>query len=124
MSVMISLNAADGSRTVMQPQSEPAVIQAMQNLAQERDNWAYSYDWGERTEYPQSLVEYNEQMQSFHVEHLWLQLQLYRLRGDEAAASRTAHNIDQLVNGIEAVPQNLSRDLPAVEDDSREGGAK
>jgi len=124
MSVTVSLNAADGTEKALQPQDEPAIAKAMQNLSLERDNWALSYDWGAREEYPQRLVEYNEQMQSFQMEHLQLQLQLYSLRGDEAAAQRTALNIDKLINGIEGIPQNLPRNLPAAEDDSREGGTR
>jgi hypothetical protein len=118
------LSAADGTKTELQPQDEPSLVQAMKNLAQERDSWAHDYDWGTRAEYPQRLVEYNEQMKTFQLEQLQLQLELYSLRGDDAAADRTANNIDQLVNGIEGTPQNLSRELPTGEDDSLEGGTK
>ena len=124
MSVTAQLSAADGTKTDLQPQDEPTIAMAMQNLALQRDSWAHDYDWGTRAEYPQRLVEYNEQMKTFQLEQLQLQLELYSLRGDDAAADRTANNIDQLVNGIEGTPQNLSRELPTVEDDSLEGGTK
>jgi TolA-binding protein len=124
LSVTSSLTATDGAETVLQPQDEPTLARAMQNLAIERDSWSHSYDWGARAEYPQRLIEYNEQMQTFQLEQLQLQLKLYRLRGNEVAADRTANNIDQLVNGIEGTPQNLPRELPVGEDDSLEGGTR
>lgn len=124
MSMISSLTAADGAETVIQPLDEPAVVSAMQNLLLERDNWSHGFDWGTRAEYPQRLVEYNEQMRNFQLEQLQLQLELYHLQGDQVAAERTANNIDKLVNGIEVTSQNLPRQLPAGEDDSREGGTR
>ena len=124
LSVTSSLTATDGAETVLQPQDEPTLARAMQNLAIERDSWAQNYDWGSRAEYPQRLLDYNEQMQTFQLEQLQLQLKLYLLGGDEVAADRTANNIDQLVNGIEGTPQNLPRELPVGEDDSLEGGTR
>ncbi len=124
LSVVASLSAADNSKTAPQLQDEPAITQALRNLAIERDSWAHEYDWGAREEYPQRLFEFNEQMQCFQLEQLQLQLELYRLQGDDVAFSRTERNIDQLINGIEATPQNLPRELPVEEDDSLEGGTR
>ena len=124
MNVTAPLIAAEGTQAVQQIQDETVLTRALMNLDLERDSWAQSYDWGPREEYPQRLVEYNEQMKAFQLERLQLQLELYRLQGDEAAFTRTEHNIDQLVNGIECTPQVRSEDMPGDRDRSPKGGIR
>ena len=118
------LLAAEVDLSVVQPLDATATILALQNLANERDGWAQSFDWGDRAEYPQRLVIYNYRMKAFQLERLQLQLALYRMQGDAAAAERTEINIDQLVNGIHGTDLQLPRVQPPVEDNSVKGGAR
>ncbi len=105
-------------------QDEAVIIQALRDLATDRETFALGFDWGERAEYPDRLREYNSQMQAFILAEQYLRLDLYRLQGDEKSAQRTALNIDKLENGVPGTDRQLPRDLPPGEAGVVKGGVR